>query len=811
MTVYDRSLYFGPDRDSGRYYSAAMGSTLAGDFALIFAIRLDSLYVGLDPTASQSIRTLLWQNYLTGAGTGGGNCYLRQYPANHSSTANRGKLELRLSSTGEDAFSTGTTLLGTTQFLTRGQTIIVVAQSVSGVIELRTCVAGSSTVVLENSITRNATYTTEALGTFNFGKDAFANTYQFAGKIKRALTDAEIIAFAAGTDPDTIVAAGDRDLFWVFNGTGATISPAWGATNLTQSGTWTNQAAAHPLWDLASSRIAVTNEPLPYGPVGVNDDGSAPTFTVRGTYTGYTPTAIQVRVENLNGTDAVAWTDLGSFTASAGVWSGTVTVPLGIGYRLQVRDKTTSTIIWRGAYPWNVLVTTLSTGQSQFTRFETKADTGTVITGTHYIAFPGIPEVFVANATSTGAGLLDAMSTYSTATGGKSLCHLIAAVVGTSSLDWANKTSNTWTPLLAMLDAIHPTRLLVMWLQGVSDNGVSNADIKTRLGTILSNFDADVTTTRGIAYRFKILPHNRDSGATISNRQTRVAQYEWARDHALAGSKVLLGPWWGDLITEAETNGTVSAATSTSVTLAGNTMPAGMTSLSITITGGTGVGQTRTISAWNATTKVATVAAWTTIPDTTSTYRTSSTASIHADARTIGTHRFGPRFGYDVAQNFGYSVMGGRGPVLAAATFPNGGDGHLLNVTVTHRHGSALQTPNGGASATGLAGWSVSDDNFATTKTITDARIVDATTVQLTLSAAPASPTALKVRYGEGEPVASSSWDVVGGGVGDLLYDNSAVAPTSGLPVYFTTTDLAVTEAPAAATSLVAAGFFALT
>lgn len=68
--------------------------------------------------------------------------------------------------------------------------------------------------------------------------------------------------------------------------------------------------------------------------------------------------------------------------------------------------------------------------------------------------------------------------------------------------------------------------------------------------------------------------------------------------------------------------GTVAAADATSVTLA-STAPAGDDTLNnalITITGGTGSGQTRVITDYNGTSKVATVAAWSVTPDTTSTY-----------------------------------------------------------------------------------------------------------------------------------------------------------------------------------------------
>ncbi len=74
-------------------------------------------------------------------------------------------------------------------------------------------------------------------------------------------------------------------------------------------------------------------------------------------------------------------------------------------------------------------------------------------------------------------------------------------------------------------------------------------------------------------------------------------------------------------ITNVET-GTAQAGSSTSITLASgaNSSDDFYNNLVITLTGGTGSGQTNTITDYNGTTKVATVSTWTTTPDLTTTY-----------------------------------------------------------------------------------------------------------------------------------------------------------------------------------------------
>lgn len=55
------------------------------------------------------------------------------------------------------------------------------------------------------------------------------------------------------------------------------------------------------------------------------------TMTFTGTYTGTVPSMVQVKIDNGSG-NIVAYTNLSSFTASGGAWSGTLSVPQGAWY-----------------------------------------------------------------------------------------------------------------------------------------------------------------------------------------------------------------------------------------------------------------------------------------------------------------------------------------------------------------------------------------------------------------------------------------------------------------------------------------------
>lgn len=799
MTVtWDGALYCGPAFDAARNYSAALPPTPAGDFSITLIVEMRALYAGDDPTVAFAYGAGLGiaQNFASGGfGSSGNDCYITVMPSNSGVSASRGHLRTRLSSAGTNILTSGAYLEGTTTF-TNGDVAVIVLQSNGGTIQLKTCKLGSSTVVTEATGARNAAFTTMALGTWLFGTAYFGGYLQTALYASQALADTDIANLAAGTDPETIVTSGNRTAGWKFDATTATIPALWGVTSLTQNGIWSTQPIAAPRIPNAATRIAVTNEPVPYGVVSCNDDGTPGTWTITGTYTGYTPTALQARIEDQTGGDVKTWTDLASFTASAGTWSGTLSVPIGGLYRIQVRDKTTMSIIWRGGSPFSSAPTIASMGQSPMVFFEQSyknAGLATLTPTNCYVVYSGVNQVVKASSTNIGPGLITALNQWTTASGGVPLVCVLTAVSGTSSTQWATRDAAVWPQFLVALDFLKPKRVLLSWLNGAADAGFTATTIKTNHSTILGNLDADLGNMRGIGYRYRMLPHNRDTSNATTDMKVRATQYEWA---AANSGKVLIGPWWPDMQTNTEITGTAQSGTTNTITLAAAELSTGMTAgMAITLTNGTGAGQASTISAYNQTTKVLTITGtWTTIPDTTTTYRIVGT-SPHPGMN--ATKTFGPRLGQDTAYCFGYSHISGQGPTPVSATYPvsgAGADGSILTVTFAQRHGGALRTPNGST----VAGFQVSEDNWATTKTIASAIVNGPNTVQVTLAATPADKTKLLVRYGAPDPVPAASFDVAGAGLGDLLYDDTRVLPTGGLPAYMTlSTDLPVTQATA--------------
>lgn len=802
--TYQGALSNGPDFDASRYYNALLPSTPTGDFAIFALVKFDCVYSGSDFAVTTAEPIGIAQNFLTGTGSGGGDSYMYLLNGNDGTAGNRRRVRVKVASGGVNLLGSGTQLLGTTQF-NPGDVALVVIQSNGGTVQFYTCLR-DGTAVLENSATRNGSFGARALGTWNFMRGSTTgvglgspNAMQMFGVANRAFTTSEIEQLAAGTDPESIVASGDRSALWLFDQAAATITATWGANNATRQGTWTNQRAGSPLAPNAAARLEVTNHPLRYQSYGVNDDGTATSRPVEGTYTGFVPSSFEARILNLDGTVAQDWTALTGFAAAAGTWSGSLSVPVGGPYRLDVRDATDTAIVWQGITAFLGCPVHGTMGQSPGAYFEGEYKGNVTLTGELYIADPAVPnQVRKAVTSSTAAGLAR-MANQWQADVGKPILWVKTAVGGTTSEAWATKAANVWPQLLNGLAYSGAKKVSLAWLQGSSDNGLAEGVVKGNLDTIVSNLDDDVEDA-GTDYRFVMIPHNRQtSSAGVSNGRTRQYQYQWARDHAYFGTKVLHGVQWIDMLTDAEFSGTAQAGGASTITLAADTetvQPSQLNGVTVQITSGTGAGQTRTAGAsnpFNVTSKVLTVtSAWTTVPDATSVYRITG-VSPHP-ARVGGVERLGPRYARDLANKYGLHAQSGRGPYVASATYPEDGDGSIIDVQFTHRHGAALRTVNGGTDATGVADFEVSEDTFTTTETITAAAITSPTTVRLTLSAAPTDKTALRVRYGRLAPVVTDKFDAVENfGLGDLLYDDSSLE----LPADFTADSLAVTEAAA--------------
>lgn len=90
--------------------------------------------------------------------------------------------------------------------------------------------------------------------------------------------------------------------------------------------------------------------------------GSSASVTVSGTYTG-TAEDIDARVvQNGTSTEVVTWTNI--CTASGGAFSGSLSVPEGGWYNVQVRGHTTTGVTSNGSHKWGVGILAWGCGQS---------------------------------------------------------------------------------------------------------------------------------------------------------------------------------------------------------------------------------------------------------------------------------------------------------------------------------------------------------------------------------------------------------------------------------------------------------------
>ncbi len=141
-------------------------------------------------------------------------------------------------------------------------------------------------------------------------------------------------------------------------------------------------------------------------------------------------------------------------------------------------------------------------------------------------------------------------------------------------------------------------------------------------------------------------------------------------------------------ITVSAVSGTAQAATANSITLAATASSTNgqYNGLGITITGGTGSGQFRTITSYNGATKVAVVSSnWSTIPDATSTYQIGPNISgfkIRIDPPNIGP--ISPS-NYDASRGFWtFNVLIPEGTTATSATVPLEISDGFGTITITY-------------------------------------------------------------------------------------------------------------------------------
>ena len=476
----------------------------------------------------------------------------------------------------------------------------------------------------------------------------------------------------------------------------------------------------------------------------------------------------------------------GSTTASATGSSGTQSITLGAGNTaINVGMSVSGTGIPAGATVFSISGTALTINLL----------TNAAVSGT--LTFTGSTTGIVT--ASSGTSLTVKYSGMNTGTGWTITGQTSGATqtVATKSTLGTQQISLCYPPFLAAIDAMGLKNCDVMlnWLNGAADENFNSAG--TYFDLLMARLTTDMTS-RGLNWTFTLLPHNRESGTSVAN-VIRSVQWLWAVGRSDYGSMVFTGPPSTDWQTVPESIGkSPTAVTNNTITLAAdNDFQLSDQPNTITIVSGTGAGQTRTISGYVVATKVATVSvAWSPNPDTNSTYNcwNSSIGSPHPNR--FGAALLGTRLGRYWANQFGYTTTPYVGHTLARATIPAGGDGTVIDVWFSHpQQGRAIRTANNGRTANNVAGFSVSTDRFATTKTISNVTILSPNRVRITLSGAPGSLSTLTLRYLDQHPIAPAS-------VADLnnvLLDDSGLGVPSGIATYFTPVDVVVKQSFAAA------------
>lgn len=190
----------------------------------------------------------------------------------------------------------------------------------------------------------------------------FQGFISYAFKVNAALSDANIQALAAGSDPITDLGL-SPSFYTRFDTAAATIADTSGNGN-TATRAGTPQSRGGPGWSGRAIRVGTLNGRLDavYGYVFQRaSGGTSRTISFSGTYAG-SPAGIEARVINSSGTGVTSWKRCA--TPSAGVWTVSLTVPQGGELALEVRDTVTTANFQRTQLPWGVGAVLLFTGES---------------------------------------------------------------------------------------------------------------------------------------------------------------------------------------------------------------------------------------------------------------------------------------------------------------------------------------------------------------------------------------------------------------------------------------------------------------
>lgn len=174
--------------------------------------------------------------------------------------------------------------------------------------------------------------------------------------------------------------------------------------------------------------------------------------------------------------------------------------------------------------------------------------------------------------------------------------------------------------------------------------------------------------------------------------------------------------------------------------------------------------------------------------------------NTHEVGDITGAGRMVERWAQTILKRIGVATNSGEGPVFTGITW----DGATtITVSLAQNGGTGLQTPNVAA----ITGFTVSGDGGETYAAPSDAQIIDATTIELTLSGTPDESPLVRYQYGgpgatatDGQSTATRRTNA---GIDNPVYDNRTPGLNTalGFPVGFTTENLAVAEETGVAVS----------
>lgn len=238
--------------------------------------------------------------------------------------------------------------------------------------------------------------------------------------------------------------------------------------------------------------------------------------TITGSYTG-TVTSIEARiVQNGTSTEVVTWTTIVA-SPSGGTFSGSITIPQGGWYNVQVRVGNETATTSNGTNAFAVGMVILTAGQSNMAyMFESSLGTSVTpnsLTRAYNAGWITVP----ADGARTLANKINDVT-------GVPVALVNTAVTSTDIASWQSGQTS-YTDALSVASSAGNEFEFVLWLQGEADidTSMSKATYRAYLDALIANLRADLDLPTGILNFVSCIVGVRPSG---TGPEVRQAQYE---------------------------------------------------------------------------------------------------------------------------------------------------------------------------------------------------------------------------------------------------------------------------------------------